>query len=170
MYACMQVQFTLPVGLQNTPLLYSGLIRLVPVGVTNNSTTTSASSSTSSLGNSTLRTSGFDAQLVPITIPYQGYSTAYTSLHYMARSLTNDPDAAGSSRLKYARGLCYAPNSTTYTAGAIMDFNAFVPNVCTGGYAENVPNKMLQVSLAVLQSSPACSLRITLAPQVPIAW
>lgn len=44
---------------------------------------------------------------------------------------------------------------------------AEVPGVCTGGLTRN-DNQTLNVSLAVLASSPECSLRVTLVPELSL--
>lgn len=44
---------------------------------------------------------------------------------------------------------------------------AEVPGVCTGGFTRK-DNQTLNVSLAVLASSPECSLRVTLVPELSL--
>lgn len=68
-----------------------------------------------------------------------------------------------------ADAACYAPYSVTRFQGVIMDEKSPVPDVCSGGFASS-PNTVLRVSAAVLAASPACSLRFTIAPEVPLRW
>eukprot|EP00775_Hariotina_reticulata_P009901 gene9901-10058_t len=63
--------------------------------------------------------------------------------------------------------LCYAPYSKPVFVNSIMDSQAEVPGVCTGGFSNNDSADPLNVSLSVLKASPECSLRVTLVPEVP---
>lgn len=99
--------------------------------------------------------------------PHQGFSQQWSDLRVLAapRPHLN----AGYARVltETANVLCYAPHSRPVFVNAIMDSEAPVPGVCSGGFARSA-HDTLEVSLAVLKASPECSLRITLAPEVPL--
>lgn len=44
-----------------------------------------------------------------------------------------------------------------------------VPDVCTGGLASR-EDDVIKVDFDVLHNHPECSLRVTLAPEVPFEW
>jgi hypothetical protein len=91
----------------------------------------------------------------------------------MARVISGSDDPANegySMQLaESARSLCYAPSSVPSAAGNLMDYGSDLPWICDGGFAEGQAT-WLNVSLTVLQQSPECSLRVTLAPQIPMQW
>lgn len=132
-----QVTFTLPSALRKQPLLYSGLIELQS-----------------------------DNPDVPsLVVPYQGFSQPMSNLRVPA-SVESDQDIILSATLeKLHNALCYAPNSKPKFINAILDAQAEVPDVCDGGFARK-DNSTIDVSLAVLQSSPECSLRVTVVPEI----
>lgn len=147
----LQATFSLPDKLANQPLLYAGYLVLTPTFQNTNST-------------------GIK-RVPPISIPYQGFSSQYSNLKITASVSSNSNDEYYSPILAdYANALCYAPYSVAADGpGATQDDSAFVPNVCSGGLATDV-NTTMNVSLSVLQDSPACSLRITLVPEIPLKW
>lgn len=49
----------------------------------------------------------------------------------------------------------------------MCDVQAEVPGVCSGGITRK-DNQTLDVSLAVLQASPECSMRVTLVPELSL--
>jgi hypothetical protein len=162
------LNFALPAELSQQPLLYSGIIRLIPIIPANNSNNSNSSSS-----NSTAASPNPYDSLVPLVIPYQGYSQDYRQLPVMARVIGNTDDATRefySSQLAAdSKALCYAPRSEPSAAGNLMDYGNDVQYVCDSGFGER-PATQIDVSLGVLQESPECSLRVTLAPQVPMQW
>jgi hypothetical protein len=139
MLIALQVTFSLPPALASRPLLYSGLIKLQPS----------------------------DPSLPPVVIPYQGFSQDWSSLRILAKpNATLDADLANVLRLQQ-NALCYAPRSQPQIPSSVIDQLAAVPEVCSGGFATE-KDQQLNVSLAVLQESPECSLRVTLVPEVPL--
>ncbi|KAF6250541.1 peptidase S8/S53 domain-containing protein [Scenedesmus sp. NREL 46B-D3] len=109
----------------------------------------------------------------PLVIPYQGYSQVYRRLPIMARPIADRGDPAkeyyASLLEAQARALCYAPGSEPSAAGSRVDDGAAIPGACAGGFAARQAD-WVDVSLAALRGSPECSLRVTLAPQVPMQW
>lgn len=131
--------FSLPESLVKRPLLYSGAIRLQPS----------------------------DASLPAVVVPYQGYSQNWSAIPILAQpNSALNANLASELRAKQ-NTLCYAPNSQPGIANSIMDLPNKVPDICTGGFATSV-EQTLDVSLAVLQQSPECSLRVTLVPETPL--
>lgn len=81
-----------------------------------------------------------------------------------------DPDAdlvLSATLDKLHNSLCYAPGSKPKFINAILDAQAEVPAVCSGGFAK-AANVTLDVSLTVLQVAPECSLRVTLVPELSL--
>eukprot|EP00775_Hariotina_reticulata_P009496 gene9496-9659_t len=154
-----KVTFSLPEELKAQPLLYSGRILLTP----------RAAGMASSQQNSSATATGGLRRLVPVSVPYQGFSGPYDkTLRLMARPLSSLNQKAAAALKRYQDMLCYAPRSRPYYPNAILDSGEVqVPKVCSGGYTVS-NNITLSVSLQVLRQSPECSLRIVLAPQVPI--
>jgi hypothetical protein len=139
MLTALQVTFSLPPALASRPLLYCGLIKLQPS----------------------------EPSLPPVVIPYQGFSQDWSSLRILAKpNSTLDADLANVLR-QQQNALCYAPRSQPQIPSSVIDQLASVPEVCSGGFATE-RDQQLNVSLAVLQESPECSLRITLVPEVPL--
>lgn len=68
---------------------------------------------------------------------------------------------------KLHNSLCYAPRSKPKFINAILDAQNEVPEVCDGGFARK-DNTTMDVSLAVLQTSPECSLRVTIVPELAL--
>jgi hypothetical protein len=68
---------------------------------------------------------------------------------------------------KYGNSICYAPKSKPKFINAILDAQAEVPGVCSGGITRR-DNSTLDVSLGVLQKFPECSLRVTLVPELSL--
>lgn len=137
-----QVTFTLPEELMGKPLLYSGLIKLLP-------TYPQGSSS-----------------VVPLTLPYQGYAGSLEALRLPARPISDLDETAAMALTTSGNALCYSPGAVPAFLNEVMDHLAKVPDVCSGGLAAE-PDSMLRVSLKVLQQSPECSLRVTMAAEVP---
>jgi hypothetical protein len=171
----LQVNFNLPPQLQQQPLLYSGIIRLLPI-IPPASNSSSNSSSNGTTGNSTeppVPTPDPYSSFVPLVIPYQGYSGVYSSVPIIARGMPNSGDPATdyytTMLADKARALCYAPKSKPSSQGALMDYGRSIPGVCSGGFPKTA-SSLVNVSLSVLQESPQCSLRVTLAPQLPMQW
>jgi len=133
-----QVYFTLPEGLKGKRLLYSGLIRLKPA---NNSS------------------------VPPISIPYQGFAAPLKALRLSARAAQNGAD--GEALRKHANSLCYSPHVIPSFYHEVMDHLAKVPDVCTGGFAWT-NDTVIPVDFETLRESPECSLRFTMAPEVPL--
>ncbi|KAF6253111.1 hypothetical protein COO60DRAFT_466940 [Scenedesmus sp. NREL 46B-D3] len=135
----LKVTFSLPPALASRPLLYSGLIQLQPN----------------------------DHALPAVVVPYQGFSQDWSGLRILAKPNSRlDSDLANRLRLQQ-NALCYAPRSTPQIPSSVIDQLSSVPEVCSGGFATDT-DQQLNVSLAVLQESPECSLRITLVPEVPL--
>jgi hypothetical protein len=133
------VTFALPPALASRPLLYSGLIKLQPS----------------------------EASQPAVVIPYQGFSQDWSGLRILAKPMSGlDPDLANLLR-EQQNALCYAPQSQPQIPSSVIDQLSSVPEVCSGGFAREM-DQQLNVSLAVLQESPECSLRITLVPEVPL--
>lgn len=103
-----------------------------------------------------------------ISIPYQGFSKAYSALRVMSQPATDLADSSESGELKqYGNMLCYAPVSQPTFPGAKHD-DSNIPYMC-----KQYPKPGLgtvTVSLASLRNATACSLRVTLAPEVPMKW
>ncbi|WIA37929.1 hypothetical protein OEZ86_001306 [Tetradesmus obliquus] len=135
----LKVTFSLPPALASQPLLYSGLIKLQPT----------------------------DPSLPPVVIPYQGFSQDWSGLRILAKPNSDLSPALAATLRAQQNALCYAPRSQPQIASSIIDQISSVPDVCSGGFAAEV-DQQLNVSLAVLQESPECSLRVTLAPEVPL--
>ncbi|WIA23997.1 hypothetical protein OEZ85_013624 [Tetradesmus obliquus] len=189
--AIVRLNFTLLAELTRRPLLYSGIIRLLPITTrssssSNSSSNSSGSSNMTSNSNTTSNSTGNSTDppaptpnpsviFVPLVIPYQGYSQDYRQLPIMARVINSSDDANdyydyyANQLAEHAKALCYAPRSAPSAAGNLMDYQADVPYVCDGGFAETMA-MWINVSLGVLQDSPECSLRVTLAPQTPMQW
>jgi hypothetical protein len=170
----MQVNFTLPPELQQQPLLYSGIIRLLPIiPAVGNSSRSSSNDSSSNSTEPPAPTRDPYASFVPLVIPYQGYSGIYSSVPIIAREMANSSDTSiryyNSQLAANARALCYAPKTKPSSQGALMDYGRSLPWVCSGGFPKAF-GSWVNVSLAVLQESPQCSLRVTLAPQLPVQW
>jgi hypothetical protein len=102
-----------------------------------------------------------------VVIPYQGFSQDWSGLRILAKPNSGfDPDLADLLRANQ-NALCYAPRSQPQIPSSVIDQLSAVPEVCSGGVAREA-DQQLNVSLAVLQESPECSLRITLVPEVPL--
>lgn len=133
-----QVTFTLPEELKGKRLLYSGLIRLKPA---NNSS------------------------IPAVSIPYQGFAAPLKALRLSARAAQNGGDAE--TLRKDANSLCYSPRVIPSFYHEVMDHLAKVPDVCTGGFA-TTNDTVISVDFETLRASPECSLRFTMAPEVPL--
>jgi hypothetical protein len=135
----LQVTFSVPAALRKQPLLYSGRIEL--------------------------RSS--DPAVPSLVVPYQGFSQPMSNLRVPA-AVDADQDIILSSTLeRFQNALCYAPGSKPKFVNAILDAQAAVPDVCAGGFATSA-NSTLDVSLAALQASPECSLRVTIVPELSL--
>jgi hypothetical protein len=134
-----QVTFELPGELVNKRLLYSGLIKLVPTT---------------------------DEGAIPaVTVPYQGFAAQLKHLRLAARRAEKSTD--GDILHRDANALCYSPRAVPSFYFDVMDHLAKVPKVCTGGLARG-DDDVIKVDFDVLHSSSECSLRVTLAPEVPL--
>jgi hypothetical protein len=133
------VTFELPGELVNKRLLYSGLIKLVPET---------------------------DEGAIPVvTVPYQGFAAQLKHLRLAARRAENSAD--GDVLHRDSNALCYSPRAVPPFYFDVMDHLAKVPKVCSGGLARG-EDDVIKVDFDVLHSSPECSLRVTLAPEVPL--
>lgn len=143
----LQVTFTLPAALQARPLLFSGLIRLLPA----------APSGASGA-----------VRPPPLSVPYQGYSGAWSALTLLAR--VNEPLSLRYSMelTEKAPALCYTPGDVMQHVGMRYDYWSPIPVACTDGGFAATKADVLNVSLAELRDTRGCSLRITLAPQAPV--
>jgi hypothetical protein len=102
-----------------------------------------------------------------VGIPYQGYTQYWSRLRVPAVvNFTINPWLAETLQSKQ-NSLCYAPFSKPVFVNSIMDSQAEVPGVCSGGFSNMNRAAPLNVSLSVLKASPECSLRVTLVPEVP---
>lgn len=144
--------FSLPPALAGNPLLYSGAIRLLP-RAPNASASAGANAS-----------AGSSLAAPPLTLPYQGYTRAWSALRLLARPLGGQPDADTLAR--YRNTLCWAPRSAPVHAGAVLDDGPSAAQVCRA--TTSGPNSSISVSLATLRASPACSLRAVLVAEVPV--
>eukprot|EP00775_Hariotina_reticulata_P014225 gene14225-14369_t len=146
-----QVTFKLPAVLTSRALLYSGSIRFTPVPVSPRSVLADA-----------------DAPRVPaVGVPYQGFSQDWSKQPVLATPLRHIDSRLADNLEESQNALCYAPGSKPTFANAIMDNEADVPAVCSGGITESRVDT-LDVSLGTIKKSPECSLRVTLVPQVPV--
>lgn len=98
---------------------------------------------------------------------HQGFSQQWSNLRVLAAPRPQLNTDYARVLADAANALCYAPRSRPVFVNAIMDNEAPVPDVCRGGFAHST-SATLEVSLAVLKASPECSLRLTLAPEVPL--
>jgi hypothetical protein len=158
----LQVTLTLPDELKLQPMLYSGRVLLTPRAA--------ATALEQQHAPTAVDTSDVPSPLVPVSIPYQGFSGSYDkTLRLLARPLSSLNQKAATALRKYQNMLCYSPRSRPIFPNAILDssLEGQVPKVCSGGYAVS-DNVTLSVDLQILRQSPECSLRIVLAPQVPI--
>jgi len=100
----------------------------------------------------------------PGCLHYQGYSQPWSSLPLLASNL-DTADLYHSQQLQQrANALCYTP--TAGSSATIFDLESGVPFVCDAFAASD--SDVISVSARVLRTAPACTLRLTLAPQVPI--
>lgn len=102
-----------------------------------------------------------------VGIPYQGYSQYWSRLRVPAEVNFSINAWLAETLKNKQNSLCYAPYSKPVFVNSIMDSQAEVPGVCTGGFSNNDSAAPLNVSLSVLKASPECSLRVTLVPEVP---
>eukprot|EP00775_Hariotina_reticulata_P009899 gene9900-10056_t len=143
-----KVTFSFGPGLTARDLLYSGVIRLVPSLQGDNDSSNSRA-------------------IFPVTVPYMGYTRDWSRMPLLAVPKSGQDNNAALTR--FQNTLCYAPNSKPRSVGSIMDENVPVAAACTGGVATSA-STVLNVSLSVLRTSPECSLRIVVVPQVPVDW
>eukprot|EP00775_Hariotina_reticulata_P008744 gene8744-8924_t len=136
----LKVTFTVPAGLAGRGLLYSGLIRLMPAQAR--------------------------LKLTPVSVPYQGYSKPWSSLPLLARNLDTQDLYHSEQLQERTNALCYTPKSQPAITGAVFDVESGIPFACDAFTARD--SDVISVSARVLRNAPACALRITLAPQVPI--
>jgi hypothetical protein len=144
-----QVTFSLPAELINKQLLYSGLVKLTPVLPTEQQQHHGA------------------GRLTPLTLPYQGFGAALSAVRLNARPKQALNAEAAQALTAEGNALCYSPGAVPSFFNDVMDQLASVPHVCSGGLARR-GDDLLRVSLQALQGAPECSLRVTLAAEVPI--
>lgn len=100
-----------------------------------------------------------------LSVPYQGFAASLQTLRLAAQPLSNRGEDSKLSR--HSNALCYSPGVNPSFFLEVMDTMAKVPGVCSGGLAES-PEHVVPVDFNVLHRSPECSLRFTLAPEVPL--
>ena len=97
----------------------------------------------------------------------QGFSQDWSKQPVLATPIRSINSKLAETLEETQNALCYAPGSKPTFANAIMDNEANVPAVCSGGITESRVDT-LDVSLTTIKKSPECSLRVTLVPQVPV--